>query len=594
MKLFIKCIGYSIRQIYSSSNLMILLYLMLNLTCASFPLLSTFVLKYLLDILTSKSPDMTAVMICICLYIFALVILQAMNSVKNVVYASIFKKAEHLYDCVISEKLSKLPMSVIDTSEGKDMVDDVRYTKNTAVYLMHRIIRIVSLFYTFAVAFVTLVTFNIWFSLLFLILTVPGIILDVVFEHKSEKLRLKTAPDVRRFCYYRWMLTDAWPAKDVRMYDLTEPIKERYNDEKDKYIKANKKLDQKKLCASLCAELIKRSGEISFTVFVLFIALSGQISIGDVALYIGFAISASASFQTMTSIFVMGYTQTTKKMGRLFEFLSIECPDEKSCKRKLKSFESLEFDKVYFKYPSTDKYVLSGVSFIINRGDKLSIVGINGSGKTTIIKLMLGLYQIDSGQILINGFPMSDYNIRDIRKIFSALFQSFAQYPLTLRDNISLSDYERAKKDDEITKALKQSGIYDELNFKIENGLDSYMTRQFDDKGTELSKGQWQKIALSRAYFKNASIIIFDEPSAALDAEAEDRIFKNFEKISCDKTGIMISHRISAARISNKIIVLDGGKIIERGTHNELVAADGLYAKLYNLQKEKYTMKEVK
>lgn len=176
--------------------------------------------------------------------------------------------------------------------------------------------------------------------------------------------------------------------------------------------------------------------------------------------------------------------------------------------------------------------------------------------------------------------------------MFSALFQSFVQYPLTLRDNIALSDYGRVSNETEINAALKQSGVYDEIQPKLKKGLDSYMTRSFDDKGTELSKGQWQKVALSRAYFKNTPIVIFDEPSAALDAEAEDRIFKNFEAISDKKTGIMISHRISAARMSNKIIVLDRGVIAEQGTHDELVALGGLYAKLYNLQKEKYTVKE--
>lgn len=181
---------------------------------------------------------------------------------------------------------------------------------------------------------------------------------------------------------------------------------------------------------------------------------------------------------------------------------------------------------------------------------------------------------------------------KDVRKLFSALFQTFVQYPLTLRENIALSDLERLQNDEEIIEVLNQSEVYEDIKLKLENGLDSFMTRQFDDKGTELSKGQWQKVALSRAYFKNASIIIFDEPSAALDAEAEDRIFRNFEEISEGKTGIMISHRISSSRMSNKIIVLDGGKITEQGTHDELVAKDGLYAKLYNLQREKYTMQE--
>ena len=151
----------------------------------------------------------------------------------------------------------------------------------------------------------------------------------------------------------------------------------------------------------------------------------------------------------------------------------------------------------------------------------------------------------------------------------------------------AFSSLERMDNSDEIESVLTQNGVYEDIKPKLENGLDSFMTRQFADKGTELSKGQWQKIALSRAYF------IFDEPSAALDAEAEDRIFKNFESISDGKTGIMISHRISSARMSNKIIVLDGGKITEQGTHDELVALDGLYAKLYDLQREKYTVKEV-
>jgi ABC-type multidrug transport system fused ATPase/permease subunit len=204
---------------------------------------------------------------------------------------------------------------------------------------------------------------------------------------------------------------------------------------------------------------------------------------------------------------------------------------------------------------------------------------------------MLGLYQIESGQILVNGYPISDYDTKDVRKMFSALFQNFVQYPLSLRDNVSLSDLGKRFDDGEIIEALKQSGIYEDYD-KFENGIESYMTRQFDDNGIELSKGQWQKIALSRAYFKNAEIIIFDEPSAALDAEAEDRIFRNFEDISENKTAIMISHRISSAKMSNKVIVLDDGKIIESGTHEELAEFNGLYAKLYNLQMEKYGIKE--
>lgn len=320
---------------------------------------------------------------------------------------------------------------------------------------------------------------------------------------------------------------------------------------------------------------------------MVFSAIEGKIGIGDVALYIGFANTIANSL-----LITATFGRISKLMEKLFDFFSIHTK-QKQGNRKLDTFISLAFENVYFKYPHTETYVLSGVSFTVNKGDKLSIVGINGSGKSTIIKLMLGLYRIESGQILINGYPMSDYDVRDVRKLFSVLFQNFVRYPLTLRENIALSSLERIQSREVIEEVLTQSGVYEEIKPKLENGLDSFMTRRFDDKGTELSQGQWQKIALSRAYFKNAPVIIFDEPSAALDAEAEDRIFRNFESISDGRTGIMVSHRISSARISNKIIVLDGGKITEEGTHDELVLLDGLYAKLYRLQREKYTVKEV-
>lgn len=592
IKILIKTIGYSFRLLYRSSRLMILVYLGLKFMCVTIPLFLTFVFKYFLDALVAKVPDVTVVVFWAILYIIAIVVLQCMNSVMSILYASIFQKAEHQYDCDLFEKLGKIPMSIIDTSEGKNMIDDVRNNKYNAVYFIDRNINILSFIYTFCVTFSTLIKFNIWFSFAFLLLTIPGVFMDAFFRRKSDGLRQKTAPDVRRFSYYRWMLTDVWPAKDVRMYNLTDPIKERYDYEKDEYRRKFKKLDQKSVIVSVFIEIIMRSGELAFTIFVLLKALAGEIGVGDVALYIGFATTASSNFRATVSLLVMNHTWTSDLMERFFEFNSINCFDKHKGKRKLVQFESLVFDNVFFKYPLTNKYVLSGASFTLKRGDKLSIVGINGSGKSTIIKLMLGLYEIESGQILLNGYPMSDYDIKDIRKLYSVLFQNFVQYPLTLRDNIALSDYYRAMSDEDIICALKQSGVYDELKMNLENGLDSYMTRQFDDEGIELSKGQWQKIALSRAYFKNASIIIFDEPSASLDAEAEDRIFQNFRDVLDNRTGIMISHRISASQMSNKIIVLDNGKIVENGTHDELIALNGLYAKFYNLQKYKYTIKE--
>ena len=592
LKLIFKSIAYSWNLIFESSKLLTFLYFALSLITTSFPLLSAFLLKYILDALTAEAPDVAKILSVVIIYGLAIVLNQGFSTAQSFTKDTIHQKAKFLYRCRMIEKLSEMPMDVVDSSAGKDMVDDMRYMEYIVQSLFFKVIGIASHIYTFSVAFATLSGFSLGFAILLLVFTIPGNIFDAYFDDKMDKFRQEKAPDLRKFHYYRWMLTDAWPAKDVRMYDLTDAIKARYDAERNEYVKANKAISKKGTLGKMGIELFMRSGEIAFIVYVIYKAVSGAIGIGDVALYIGFMGSVTSSFVSITWMVTYGLGVISRRMGRLFAFFGIKT-EKTSGGRTLAEFESLTFDNVYFKYPHTKKYVLQGVSFTLNKGDKLSLVGINGSGKSTIIKVMLGLYKIESGQILINGYPMSDYNMRDVRKLFSALFQNFVQYSLTLRENIALSDLDRLENDEEIENVLKQSGVYEDILPKLENGLDSYMTRSFSDTGTELSKGQWQKVALARAYFKNAPIIIFDEPSAALDAEAEDRIFKNFEAISDGKTGIMISHRISSARMSNKIIVLDGGKITEEGSHDELVALGGLYAKLYNLQREKYTMKEV-
>lgn len=585
---YFKAIRYSTGLFYRSSGFTFLLYFFLILLCRSVDLLKIYTLRNILNIATTESAAFNEALIYTVIYIAWIVLLQALNSSASIVKNSIMQKANHQYSIEVSKQLTKIPLSILDTSYGRSLIDYVKKSQATSVNVVYRLINIVSYVYTFCIAFGSLLALDVWFSLLFLVLTVPGIIINNMFNQKADEFQRKTAPDVRKFHYYRWMLTDVWPAKDVRMYDLTEPIKSRYDDEKESYRIENKKLHWNKFCAGALIGLIALIGDIVFTVFVIAKSLSGEIPVGDVALYIGLAVSATAYFQTMLTIFLDGFTMATKRMGQVFGFFNIGIPNSNRTKRTLNQFESLSFENVYFKYPMTSKYILSNASFSLHKGDKISLVGINGAGKTTIIKLMLGLYEIESGQILINGYPISDYDIHDVRKMFSVLFQDFAQYPLTLRDNVALSNYCSAENDDEIIAALKKSDVYDDIVSKTQNGIDSNMTRQFDDNGIELSKGQWQKIALSRVYFKDTPIIIFDEPSAALDAEAEDRIFKSFETLSADKTGIIISHRISSARMSDKIIVLDGGMIIEQGTHNELVSLGGLYAKLYNLQRNKY------
>lgn len=588
----IKTIDYSIKLVYKASGLMVGVYFILSIVSYSLALLNTYTIKQILDSATRSNTETGPILVWVAVYMLLAIVTQASISAQNVLYDSILKKSEHLYDCNLLSKLATLPLSIMDSSDGRNKIDDVRHAAKTVIFATFRLVRIISLIYTFIAAFLVLAKFNLIFSMIFLILIIPGIVLQEFFNDKIENLRLEQAPDVRKFCYYRWMLTDVWPSKDVRMYNLTDAIKSRYNEEKEQYLSANKKLDKAKSLALVLSELLRRLGDILFTIFLIYKAMCGDISIGDVSLYIGFSLEMSNAFHNVLFNSTIICTVATKTTKRVLDFFEIKAENDiKSC-RKLTEFQSLEFRDVYFKYPHTDNYIMNGLSFTLRKNDKLSIVGINGCGKSTIIKLMLGLYEIESGEILINNYSIYDYKKTEVRALFSVLFQNYVQYPLSLRENIALSSIERIDSDREIITAQIQSGIYDDITRLLEDGLDSYMTRRFDDKGIELSKGQWQKIALSRAYFKDSPIIILDEPSAALDAESENRVFANFESVSNKKTRILISHRISTARFSSKIIVIDNGKVVEEGTHDELILHDGVYAKLYNLQREKYTIAE--
>lgn len=590
-KQLINSIKYSFKIIYDSSRMLIIPYIMLCIINSTLPLVNLYFFNLILNDISAKHSLMEIIPIII-IYISFIFINYIVTCFQNIIYYSVIQKSGNRFEILLSEKLSRLSLSFIDSSNGKDIVDDIRYLKDIVCNLPFRIIRIFTQVYTCIASFIVIMKFNVLMSLIFIVFTVPGILINHFVERKNDNLRVESAPDIRKFSYYRWMLTDIWPAMDVRMYDLTEPLKKRYDQERKKYIKKKNKVDLKTLYLSLISAVIEHLGLMIFTFFIVIKAIYGQIQIGEIALYLGMASKAIYSFRASSNSYIYVYTIYTEKFIKIKNFFNLEENEQKEGKGyRLEDFSKIEFKDVYFKYPLTDEFVLKGASFVIEKGEKISLIGINGAGKSTIVKLLLCLYKINSGEILIDGKSIYSYNIDDVHKLFSVLFQNFVKYPLTLRENITLSNVDYMEDDSKILDAMKKSGAYENLG-KFKDDLDTYMTRQFDDKGVELSKGQWQKIALARTYFKESKIVIFDEPSAALDPEAEDKIFSNFEKLSSDRTGIMISHRISSARMSSKIIVLNNGIVEECGSHDKLIKQKGLYSKLYQLQMEKYSVKK--
>ena len=289
-------------------------------------------------------------------------------------------------------------------------------------------------------------------------------------------------------------------------------------------------------------------------------------------------------------VYIVNIYDSKLKVNNIQSFQDIESDVVDGQEVITGTIDSIEFRNVSFSYPGCSVPVLNDVCFKVESGDSVAIVGLNGSGKTTIIKLLLRFYSPSSGQIYINGKDITQYDLGSLRQKFDVMFQEFNVYAFTLKENIELSDLCNTSKntDARIQDALKTSGADSILN-KLPQGLNTYLSREFSEEGVKLSKGEEQKIALARMFYRDSEVILLDEPSASLDAEAENKIFNTIKELNNGKTVIFITHRLANIKIAKKIFVLENGRIIESGSHDDLMKLSGRYATLYNYQAEKFS-----
>ena len=585
----VRSIKYCVSLMLDSCKPFFLGHIVVSTTISLYAIFNINLPRYIIDSLSGAGADSGRAYVFAFVYLASFLLLEALQGIKKVLWDYTFDKGRNSFREQIYSKLVDMPLEYVDSEKGRDEIDDVAWMADTVANMAYDCWDGVAVFINFAVPFAALALYNMWLTLFLLLLILPTNIANIVFNRKADNLRRSNASAVRKTNYYGWMLSDGEAAKDIRMYNLSEPIKKRYEDEKNRYLKSGRKLDIRRMAVLVFSELVKYGAEAVFYLYSVLMAYRGDITVGELTLYFGYIALVSGSFHRLTGYAGNLKVNTSGQLERVFAFLAHPSEENGSHIRHIADFESLEFDNVYFQYPASEEYVLKGVSFTINKGDKVSLVGVNGAGKSTVIKLILGLYRINAGTIRLNGYDVNEYDIRDVRRLFAVMFQNYARYSLTLRECIGLSDIARLEDERAMMEAMEKSGaagFYD----RFSRGLDSYVTKQFSDDGTELSGGQHQKLALCRTYFKDAPFLILDEPSAALDADAEDRVLQNFAGLSQGKTGIIISHRLSSSKLADKIIVLDGGLTAEAGSHEELMAKGGMYAKLFTMQKKKYTL----
>ena len=423
------------------------------------------------------------------------------------------------------------------------------------------------------------------------LLPVPIAALAVItiFNAKNNKIDresfLELAKTNRVFGYVFYQLADFKLGKDIRLYDSSEMMCGKakiYSDHQIGIWSSSARRKRKNSWAVDTANAL-RDGISYF--YIGFLAVTKAITVGDFSM----CVSAAGTLYWSLYGIVDGVQSVVQKCAyahRYIEFLQFPEAMKKGTKSVKQGEHTIEFRHVSFKYPRTEKLVLNDINLTIKSGEHLSIVGLNGAGKTTFIKLLCRLYDATSGEILVDGVNIKEYSDEEYRKLFAVVFQDFELFAFSLRENIAFG--ERAD-ESEIERVLKLAGLWEDVQ-KLPNGLDTMIYKSFDENGTDLSGGQRQKTAIARALYRNAPVVILDEPTAALDPVAEYEVYRQFNSLVGGKTAVYISHRLSSCKFCDRIVVFADDTIRESGTHDELAAIDGgIYAKMFAEQAKYYT-----
>lgn len=420
---------------------------------------------------------------------------------------------------------------------------------------------------------------------LVLIASIPGVIVSSRFGAEGYRVMRRRATDARHQNYLGSLLTSDTLVKEVRLFGfeqyLLEGWQEYYKKFRAQFVSLLGRRSAWGLAATLGSSLLIAAATLS----VLRRAAQGTITVGDFSLFVGGIIQIQSQFSGLLNS-VTGIYESLLYMRNLFEFLELPSRNLDEGDEWRGPINSIAFERVSFRYPLTERDVLSDVSFTVSKGQALALVGENGAGKTTVVKLVTRLFEPTSGRILLNGIDASRFSPRSVQREMSIIFQDYGQYQMTARENIALSRTDRLSDGHAIEIAGHKSGAAEVVN-DLPERYDTMLGRLFPG-GRQLSGGQWQRLALGRLYFRPASVQIFDEPTAALDAIAEAAMIDRLREHGRDRITLLISHRFSTVRLAERIVVLHEGAVVEAGSHEELVAQRGVYAKLFELQARGY------
>ncbi|HMK73339.1 MAG TPA: ABC transporter ATP-binding protein, partial [Myxococcaceae bacterium] len=435
-----------------------------------------------------------------------------------------------------------------------------------------------------------LVSFSPWAVVGLLLAALPATVAEMRFSQQAFRLRNWRSPDSRRLLYLEYVLANDDHAKEVKLFGLGPMLLDRYRSLGETFYREDRQLAVRRAGWSYALSLVATLAFYGCYAVVAIAAATGTLSLGLMTLYVVAFRQGQQAFQSILTA-LGGMYEDNLYMSNLFEYLAIPtgrpAPAPALPAAAPGVEQGIRFEDVGFRYPDSEAWALRHVSLLIPRGQSLALVGQNGAGKTTFIKLLTRLYTPTEGRILLDGIDLAAWDEAALRGRLGVIFQDFNQYQLRFRENVGVGSVEHLEDVLRVERAVEQGGAGEVLS-SLGAGLETPLGRWFKD-GVELSGGQWQKVALARAFMREeADILVLDEPTASLDAEAEHAIFQRFRELARGRTTILISHRFSTVRMADRIVVIEHGQLVEQGTHAELMALGGRYAHLFTLQAKGY------
>jgi ATP-binding cassette subfamily B protein len=488
----------------------------------------------------------------------------------------------------IMKHAATLDLDQFEDSVFYDKLERARQQTVGRTILLSQVMSQVQDFISMAFLITALIAFNPWLILLLVLAIIPSFLGESYFNSKNYALSRSQTPERRELDYLRYLGASDETAKEVKIFGLSDFITGRFKTLSDKFYSDNSKLAVRRSIWGTFFSVLGTLGYYAAYAFIIYETVTGKSSVGSLTFLAGSFRQLSGLMETMLSRFTV-VSQGAIYLNDFIDFFEIK-PNITQNQNALTFPNPIKtgfvFENVGFQYRNTDRWANRNLSFTFNPGEKLALVGENGAGKTTLVKLLARLYDPTEGRILLDGKDLKEYELEGLRYNLGIIFQDYIRYQMTLYQNIAVGNIKELNNEALVKRAATES-LADKLALKFPEAYQQWLGRRFND-GVELSGGEWQKVALARAYMKDAQVLILDEPTAALDARAEYEVFQRFAELTKGKSAVLISHRFSTARLADRILVLENGTLLESGTHQELLKADGRYAELFNLQAKGY------